>query len=89
MSQIQDMLSFGTFRLLPSQRQLLEDETPVRLGGRAVDILIFLVENAGTLVRKDALMAFVWPRTVVDENSLRVHLGALGKVLGDGLSGAK
>ena len=38
---------FGSFRLIPAQRMLLEEGKPLRLGGRALDILISLVESAG------------------------------------------
>jgi len=81
--------SFGTFRLYRARKQLLEDGRPVRLGSRALDILIALVERAGELVGKDELVAFVWPRTIVEESSLRVHVAALRKVLGDGQAGAR
>ncbi len=37
-------ISFGVFRLLPEQRLLLETDKPVRLGGRAFDILAAAVE---------------------------------------------
>jgi DNA-binding winged helix-turn-helix (wHTH) protein len=40
------MISFGPFRLLPEQRLLLEGDKPVRLGSRALDILIALTESA-------------------------------------------
>ena len=40
---------FGSFRLVPAQRVLLDDGKPVRLGSRALDILITLVEHAGGL----------------------------------------
>ena len=36
---------FGSFRLIPAQRALLDDGKPVRLGSRALDILITLVEQ--------------------------------------------
>ena len=32
-------ISFGPFRLVPTQRLLLEDDNPVRVGSRALDIL--------------------------------------------------
>jgi DNA-binding winged helix-turn-helix (wHTH) protein len=38
---------FASFRLIPAQRMLLEDGRPLRLGSRALDILITLVEHAG------------------------------------------
>src|ERR1700684_1576257 len=56
---------FGSFRLLPTQRLLLSGEIPIRLGSRALDILIILTERAGELVSKDELMARVWPNTFV------------------------
>src|SRR5262245_8081762 len=44
--------SFGPFRLFPAQQLLLEGETPVRVGARALEILNVLVERAGKLVGK-------------------------------------
>jgi DNA-binding winged helix-turn-helix (wHTH) protein len=38
-------ISFGPFRLLPSQHLLLEDGKPVPLGSRALDILIALADG--------------------------------------------
>ena len=75
--------SFGPFRLLPTQRLLLEDGKPLRLGSRALDILIALVERPGELVSKRELIARVWPDTVVIEANLTVHVAALRRVLGD------
>jgi predicted ATPase/DNA-binding winged helix-turn-helix (wHTH) protein len=83
------ILAFGPFRLHPARRVLLEGDAPVRLGSRALDILITLVERPGEIVSKDELIARVWPNTVVEEANLRVHIGALRKVLGDGQSGAR
>jgi len=74
---------FGPFRLIPSQRLLLDSGDPVRMGARALDILILLVERAGTVVTKAELIAHVWPDTVVEEISLRVSIAALRRALGD------
>src|SRR5215470_17352337 len=79
--------SFGPFRLLPGQHILLEDEKPVQLGSRALDILITLVEHAGELLSKDELTTRVWPDTFVEESSLRVHIAGLRRALGDGQAG--
>ena len=81
--------SFGPFRLLPAQQVLLEGETPVRLGSRAFEILIALIERAGELVTKGELMARVWPDTVVEESNLKVHVAALRRTLGDGQPGRR
>jgi predicted ATPase/DNA-binding winged helix-turn-helix (wHTH) protein len=78
---------FGSFRLIPSRRELLEDGNPLRLGSRALDILVTLVRSAGETVHKDRLIACAWPDVVVDEGALRVHVAALRKALGDGHDG--
>lgn len=77
------VLRFGRFTLDPARKQLLEDGEPVRLGGRALDLLVALVESAGEVVSHEALFERVWPRTVVEQSSLRVHLSTLRKALGD------
>ena len=50
-------ISFGPFRLLPTQFLLLEDEKPVSIGSRALEILTVLLERPGELVSKQELMA--------------------------------
>ena len=83
------VFAFGPFRLHPAERLLLKEETPVRLGSRALEILFTLVERAGETVLKDQLIARVWPDTVVGEAALRVHVTALRKALGDGRDGQR
>ena len=80
-------ISFGSFRLLPSQRLLLEGDQPVRLGSRALDILAVLAENAGRLVPKEELIARVWPKVFVEESNLKIQVSALRRALGDGQGG--
>jgi DNA-binding winged helix-turn-helix (wHTH) protein len=79
----------SAFRLFPAQQLLLEDETPVRVGARALEILNVLVERAGELVSKKELMARVWPNIVVEEGNLKVQVAALRRVLGDGQPGRR
>jgi predicted ATPase/DNA-binding winged helix-turn-helix (wHTH) protein len=76
--------AFGPFRLLPRQRLLLEGDKPVRLGSRALDLLIAMVEHPGEVVGRDELMARVWPNTHVDEGNLKFQIGALRRTLGGG-----
>jgi predicted ATPase/DNA-binding winged helix-turn-helix (wHTH) protein len=77
-------VSFGPFNLFPAQRLLLEGDKPVRLGSRALDILIALVERPGEVLGKDDLMARVWPNTFVDEGNLKFQVSALRRTLGGG-----
>jgi DNA-binding winged helix-turn-helix (wHTH) protein len=80
-------ICFGWFRLFPAQRLLFEGHKPLRLGSRALDILIALLERRGELVSKDELMALVWPNTFVEPANLTVHIAALRRILRDGRGG--
>ena len=80
-------ISFGPYRLLASQRLLLEGDQPVRLGSRAFDILAALVERAGEVVGKEELIARAWPKTYVEEANLKIQVSALRRALGDGQDG--
>lgn len=80
---------FADFTYLPGQALLLRAGQAQRLGSRAFDILGCLLAHAGELVDKATLARWVWPTTVVEEVSIRVHLAALRKVLGDGRDGAR
>jgi predicted ATPase len=81
--------TFGPFRLLPEERVLLEDGKAVRLGGRALDILTALVVRSGTLISKEELISYAWPRIRVEEANLRVHIGALRNALGENRAGVR
>jgi DNA-binding winged helix-turn-helix (wHTH) protein len=76
-----DAVSFGPFRLYPAQRLLKRREDPVKLGARAFDILLALVERAGEVVAHKELIAEVWPNVIVEEIGLRVHITSLRKAL--------
>ena len=75
---------FHHYRLLPAQRQLLEAERPIKLGSRAFDTLVVLVERRDRVVTKHELIDLVWPHLVVEENNLAVHVLTLRKLLGHG-----
>ena len=78
---------FGSFQLFPAQRLLLEGRKPLRVGSRALDILLVLVERPGELIGKEELMARVWPNTFVGPANLAVHIAALRRILRDGRDG--
>src|SRR6266478_5322124 len=84
-----DVICFGPFRLSVTGRVLEKGSVPVRLGSRALDILIALVERPAEVVTKRELFARVWPDLVVDEGNLRYHVSALRKALGEGGSGTR
>ncbi len=75
--------AFGPFVLQPERQLLLKDGAPVRLGGRALEILTVLAERPGELVSKQELMARVWPDVCVEESNLKTNMVHLRRVLGD------
>lgn len=63
-------------------RQVLIDGQPAKLGARAFDLLLTLIERRDREVGKNELLEIVWPGLVVEENNLQVHISALRKLLG-------
>jgi PAS domain S-box-containing protein len=84
---IHGSLQFGPFELSSGARMLRREGVVLPLGGRALDILIYLAERPGEVVAKRELIDYVWSDVIVEEGSLRVHVAAIRKALGDGRFG--
>ncbi|MBR0842815.1 winged helix-turn-helix domain-containing protein [Bradyrhizobium liaoningense] len=82
-------LSFGPFIVTPHERLVTRDGAALPLGAKAFDMLIALMSRPNEVVSKWDLMALVWPGLTVEEASLRFHIAALRKALGDGKDGAR
>jgi predicted ATPase/DNA-binding winged helix-turn-helix (wHTH) protein len=80
-------LRFGPFELSSDRRELRRDGVVLSLGSRALEILIYLAERPGEVIAKKELIDHVWPDVTVEEGSLRVHVAAIRKALGDGKFG--
>jgi predicted ATPase/DNA-binding winged helix-turn-helix (wHTH) protein len=89
----QQVIAFGPFELHRSRRILCDTATastrPVRLGSRAFEILVALVERPGEVVTKEELVARAWPGMFVESSNLRVHIAALRKALRDDPAGSR
>ena len=72
----------GRFTLKPF-RQLLDGGVAVPIGRKALDLLSVLAKAEGALVTKNELMAAVWPKVIVEDNAIQVHIAALRKALGE------
>ena len=77
-----DAMLFEGFRLHRARRLLLRDNAPVRLGGRALDILLLLANAQGEVLSNRDILAAAWPDLHVDEGVLRVHVSNLRRALG-------
>src|SRR5258706_1055491 len=80
-------LRFGPFELSIGERVLRRDGQVLPLGGRALDILIYLADRPGEVIAKQELIAHVWSDVTVEEGSLRVHVASIRKALRDGQFG--
>ena len=80
-------LRFGPFELSIGERVLRRDGRVLPLGDRALDILTYLADRPGEVIAKQELMDHVWSDVTVEEGSLRVHVAAIRKALGDGQFG--
>jgi DNA-binding winged helix-turn-helix (wHTH) protein len=83
-SAVGERLKFGEFELAPVARALWRRGEQVRLGSRALEILIALASRPGQIVSKDDLTQLVWRGAFVDETALRVGISAVRKALGPG-----
>src|SRR3984893_12613714 len=83
------VIAFGPFRLHLERRGLYRADTPLRLGSRALEILLLLVERAGEIVKTRDMMARVWPDSIVEPGTFRVHIAALRKAMGDDQAGMR
>src|ERR1700732_4459047 len=78
---------FGPFALSIGERVLRRDGRALPLGDRALDILAYLADRPGEVIAKQELIDHVWSDVTVEEGSLRVHVAAIRKALGDGQFG--
>lgn len=84
-----ERIGFGPFWLTPGARLLTREGEPVDIGGRSFDLLVALVEEPGRVIGKGELLERVWPDVTVEDGSLRFHMAALRRILGDGEDGAR
>lgn len=87
--QFPPVIEFGPYRYDRVRREISDGQGRLSLGTRALHILDVLLEEPGRLYSRDELVTRVWPHTVVEETSLRVHVSALRKALGDGQGGVR
>lgn len=77
------MIRLGQATISLERREAFRDGQPLRVGGRAFEILSVLMQADGRIVSKDELITQVWPDTIVEENNLQVQISSLRKLLGE------
>jgi len=79
-----EFYAFADFRLYPGRRALYRRSARVPLGGRAFDLLLALVSEAGTIVSAETLIRSVWGDINVEKANLRVQMRHLREMLSSG-----
>src|SRR5215510_5645671 len=77
---------FGPSRLEVGERRLSDGGHPVPLRAKVFETLRMLVEHHGRLVRKDDLLAAVWPDTTVEETNLSHNIAESRRAFAEGRS---
>ena len=65
---------FGPFQIDLDRYLLMRDGKLVPLSPKVFETLIFLIENRGSVVKKDDIMSRVWPDTYVEESNLAQNI---------------
>ncbi len=84
-----EIILFGPFRLVVSERLLTNGSVPVDVSARSFDILTALLSKPTEVISREDLIDQVWPGIAVEESNLRVHIAKLRKTLGDGKDGVR
>src|SRR5262245_31635654 len=81
--QRESLVRVGPYRRDVENHQLWRGVQEVRITGKALAVLRYLVEHAGELATKDELFAAAWPETVVSEATLVSGIQELRQALRD------
>lgn len=73
----------GGFFIDLSRNQITQGSQSQTLPPKALAVLTCLAENKGKVVSQEALLAKVWPETIVSPNTLQRSIAQLRKALGD------
>ncbi|PSB84768.1 winged helix-turn-helix domain-containing protein [Photobacterium damselae] len=57
------------------------NENEIKLSRSELNILVYLMENQGVIVKKDVLISVGWPKKIVVHNSLTVAVSNIRKAL--------
>jgi DNA-binding winged helix-turn-helix (wHTH) protein len=77
------VLTFGPFRLLPSQGQLWKEEERLEVRLRPLAVLTYLAQHPEQVVSIEEMRKAIWGSTYVSRTVIRVCIRELRRALGD------
>jgi len=87
--QTKRFCDFGPFRLDRQKRLLSRGSETLPLPPKALEVLLFLIDNRDRVIEKSEFMRAVWPDSFVEEGNLSQNIFLLRKTLGDGRDGQR
>lgn len=78
-----DFVLAGRWLVQPTLYRITIEDTPVPVGPKVMEVLVYLAERPGDSVSREELMAAVWPDTYVVEEALTRCISELRKLFGD------
>src|SRR5262245_64803392 len=77
------MKLFHSFRLDSLNQCLWRGEERVPITPKAFDVLRYLVDHSGRLVKQEEILEALWPDTYVNQEVIKKYILGIRKVLGD------
>src|SRR5439155_27068826 len=77
------MFQFAGHTLDVARSSLRAADREIVLRPKSLEVLLYLVENAGRLITKDELLSAIWPNVIVTEDSLTHCVSEIRDALGD------
>ena len=87
--QTKRFCDFGPFRVDRQKRLLLQGSENLAPPPKALDVLLFLIDDRGRVIEKAEFMQAVWPDSFVEEGNLSQNIFLLRKTLGEGQDGQR
>lgn len=72
---------FGKYRLDVTNNELLRNNIPVSITQKSFDVLLYLIENRGRVLKKEEMLDALWEEDFVEESTLTQHIYMLRKAL--------
>jgi len=80
---VSPLLRFGPFTFEPHTGALWRETERLQLQPQDAAVLCSLLQQAGRVVRTEALLDTIWPETSVSETGLQHRINRLRQLLGD------
>ena len=75
--------TLGSWTIYPLEGRLVGEKSEQRIQPKAMDVLLYLAENAGAVVEREELLREIWGERAPSDEPLTRCIGELRRALGD------